>query len=198
MKKFYTFLLLSVFLVACQPKDDPAKKKFEKNSETVMAYINGFQSENIDYANIYSKQLVVMRGTSFGSNDSTGLPQLMSNDKKGWAKFDFKLLTDPIVLLPGVDVDTKQLDGSVRYYGTWQVTLPATDTTEERSGVIKLYESFDFDKDGKIILQQYYGDGSGLFLYLNNIDVMGADPTEDALAKANGADKDEHAGHDHD
>jgi hypothetical protein len=55
----------------------------------------------------------------------------------------------------------------VRYYGDWQITIPATDSTEARSGVIKYYESFDFDDDGKIIYQQGYGDYGGLFGYLH-------------------------------
>ena len=172
MKKFYTIILLSTLLIACQPPvDNSAKEAFERNSKTVQAYIDGFEAESIDYEKIYSKNLVVMRGTSFGSNDSTGLPEMMSNDKKGWAKFDFELVNKPAILLPGVNADTKELDGSVRYYGTWRVTLPATDSTEEKSGVIKLYESFDFDEEGKIVYQQYYGDGSGLFMYLNGLDM---------------------------
>ena len=55
----------------------------------------------------------------------------------------------------------------MRYYGAWEVTLPATDSTEAKSGIIKLYNSFDFDENGKIIYQQGYGDYSGLMMYLN-------------------------------
>ena len=173
MKKFYTLAFLSIFMFSCQPPpDNSAKEAFERNSKTVMAYINGFESENIDYEAIYSKKLAVMRGTSFGSNDSTGLPEMMINDRKGWAKFDFEMVSRPVVLLPGVNIDTKEMDGSVRYYGTWKVTLPATDSTDGKTGVIKLYESFDFDEDGKIVLQQYYGDGSGLFMYLNDYEYV--------------------------
>lgn len=170
MKKLFTFLFLSTIIIGCQPPpDNSAAETFEKNSETVMAYINGFEKESVDYEAIYSKDLVVMRGTSFGSNDSTFLTQLILNDRKGWAKFDFEMMTRPVVLLPGVNADTKKLDGSVRYYGTWKVTLPATDSTEARSGVIKLYETFDFNEEGKIIYQGFYGDGSGLFMYLNGV-----------------------------
>ena len=76
------------------------------------------------------------------------------------------MLTNPPVLLPGVNADTKEVDGSVRHYSEWEVTLPATDSTEAKSGTIKLYESFDFNEEGKIIYQQVYGDFTGLFMHL--------------------------------
>ena len=182
MKKLYTMVILSIFMVGCQPPpDNSANEAFERNSKTVMAYINGFENENIDYETIYSKKLVVMRVTSFVSNDSTGLPEMMVNDRKGWAKFDFEMMTRPVDLLPGVDIKTKKLDGSVRYYGTWRVTLPATDSTDAKTGVIKLYESFDFDEEGKIIYQQYYGDGSGLFMYLNDYEYVNTQDNSQGL-----------------
>ncbi|MBG7631351.1 MAG: hypothetical protein IZT56_13100, partial [Bacteroidetes bacterium] len=73
-----------------------------------------------------------------------------------------------IVLLPGVDADTKLADGSVRYYSNWEITKTATDSTEAKSGILKMYESFDFDKDGKIIYQQTFGDFTGLMMHLQN------------------------------
>ena len=91
---------------------------------------------------------------------------MIANDKQMWATFDFKLLTSPPVLLPGVNAQTKLADGSVRHYCSWEVTLPATDSTAAKSGVIKLYESYDFDAEGKIRYQQVYGDFGGLMNYL--------------------------------
>ena len=170
MKHYYITLILSLFLIGCEPPHDhAAEEAFERNSKAVMAYIEGFQNESIDYDAIYSKDLTVIRATNFGAKDSTRLAEFMVNDRKGWEKFDFKLIT-PVNLLPGVDAETHKMDGSVRYYGTWEVTLPATDTTEARVGQLKIYESFEFDDEGKIILQQFYGDGSGLFMYMNGID----------------------------
>lgn len=178
-------IILSVFLTGCQPPaDNGVNEAFEKNSKAVLKYIDGFQNENLDYS-IYAKKLRVVRGTSFNSKDSTTLAEFMANDRMGWAKYDFKLIT-PINLLPGVDAETKKADGSVRYYGTWEVTLQETDTTEAKSATIRLYESFDFDKEGKIVYQAYYGDGTGLFKHL-----------EDAPRKEMTS-KDEHAGHNHD
>ena len=54
MKIIYSFLFASLFFVGCQPKpDNSAKEAFEKNSKTVMAFLEGFQNENLDYTTIY-------------------------------------------------------------------------------------------------------------------------------------------------
>ena len=159
---------MSILLVGCQPPvDNSANEAFEKNSQIILADIEGFQNENQDYSN-YAKDFV-MGDTGFGAKtDSLSLDDVMKNNKEMWAMYDFKILADPIVLLPGVNAETKLADGSVRLYAAWEVTLPATDSTEARSGVIQLYETYDFDADGKIIFQQVYGDFGGLFGYLHS------------------------------
>lgn len=167
MKLMYSLLVLSLVVVACQPKvDNSAKEKFEKNSQTVMANLKGFEGENVDYS-AYSDNFV-MPGTGFGSKDSISLNDVKAMDKEMWEHYDFKILTDPLVLLPGVDPDTKEPDGSVRYYADWQVTLPATDSTAAKSGVLHFYEYFVFDENGKITQQAGYGDFGGLFGYLHD------------------------------
>ena len=163
MKKLY-FLLLLPF-IACQTSSK--HPDFDKNCEAVMTYINGFQNED-PYYDIYSKDLVVVRGTAYDAIDTTTLNQIISTDRMGWAKYNFELITEPN-LLPGVDPVTHEPNGSVRYYGTWKVTIEATDSTPEASATIRLYESFDFDAEGKIVLQQYFGDGTGLFQHLNEV-----------------------------
>ena len=166
MKSTYFILFLSMLFIACQPKaDNSAQEAFEKNSKTVLANLEGWQNENLDYS-VYSKDFAMLE-TGFGApKDSLTLDEMMANDKQMWATFDFKLLTSPPVLLPGVNADTKLPDGSVRHYSSWEVTVPATDSTAAKTGVIKLYESFDFDAEGKIRYQQVYGDFGGLMNYL--------------------------------
>jgi len=178
MKSIFSILCLSIMFIACQPKpDNSAKDAFEKNSQTVLDNLKAFQDENVDYSQYASD--FVMRGTSFGAKDSLSLDDVMKSDKWLWENYDLKLLTDPIVLLPGVNPDTKELDGSVRYYGEWQVTIPATDSTEAKSGVVKYYESYDFDDEGKILFQQGYGDTSGLFDALHDNDDDSDDAAEE-------------------
>lgn len=166
MKSICAILFLSILFVGCQPKtDNSANEAFEKNSKTVLANIEGWQNENIDYS-AYAKDFAMLE-TGFGApKDSLTLEEMKANDKQMWATFNFKLLNAPPVLLPGVNADTKLPDGSVRHYSSWEVTVPATDSTAAKTGVIKLYESFDFDAEGKIRYQQVYGDFGGLMNYL--------------------------------
>lgn len=168
MKFILSILCLSILFIGCQPKpDNSAKEAFEKNSATVKANVEGFMNESIDYS-MYADDFV-MRGTGANSSDSLSLDDVKKNDKELWADYDFKLL-DELVLLPGVNSETKEMDGSVRYYGNWEITIPATDSTEARSEVLKYYESFDFDEEGKILFQQGYGDFGGVWGKLHQSD----------------------------
>ncbi|PCJ94944.1 MAG: hypothetical protein COA50_11220 [Flavobacteriaceae bacterium] len=170
MKLIYSILCLSLLVMGCQPApDNSASEAFERNSQTVLDNLENFQNESMDYSE-YAADFV-MRDTGFGAKDSLSLDDVMEHDKALWGNYDFKLVTDPLSLLPGVDVDTKLADGSVRYYANWEVTLAATDSTDAKSGVIGLYESFDFNADGKIIFQQVYGDFTGLFTYLHTVEM---------------------------
>lgn len=169
MKIMYSMLCLALLIVGCKTEpDNLANELFAKNSETALKSIVDWENETPDYS-IYADDAVAY-STYFGAeNDSIMMQseESKARDKSFLAKYDFKLLTNPPVFLPGVNADTKLPDGSVRYYGAWEVTLPATDSTEAKSGIIKLYESFDFDANGKIAVQQGYGDYSGLMTYLN-------------------------------
>ena len=177
MKNIFSLLFLAVLFIGCnQTKEseftDPNElamyETFKRNSETVVNYLNSWAQENVDYS-IYSESNFWYRETAFGSpSDSANLEELMVNDKELWANYNFKLLTEPPNLLPGVDAETKRLDGSVRHYIDWEVTRPATDTTDEKVGVIKIYESFDFDEAGKISFQQVYGDFGVLMQFLQS------------------------------
>ena len=167
MRTICFIVAVCLLLAGCQPQANNASNAaFKKNSEIVKSYLKGFQSENVDYS-IYADNFL-MRDTGFGSKDTVTMDQMKASDKGLWAAYDFKLLGDSVVLLPGVSSTTKMPDGSVRYYGDWEVTRAATDSTTAKTGVVKLYESFDFDDNGKIILQQAYGDFSGIMMYLNS------------------------------
>lgn len=168
MKKLWSIILLLMLLAACQPAGNgAADQAFEKNAATIKAYLKAFQDKNIDYS-VFSNDFVSLP-TGFGTGDTLTLDQMKANDKTLLATYNFKLEGfDSLALLPGVNSDTKKPDGSVRYYGKWDVTRPATDSTAAKTGTLKTYESFDFDSNGKILFQQIYGDFTGLSEYLNS------------------------------
>jgi len=180
MKFIYSILCLSFLFISCQPAvDNSANEAFEANSKTVMAMLDGFQNENTDYAAIYSEDVVVADSGFDAPKDSLSLDDIKNSDKANWAVLDFKLLNDPVSLLPGVNADTKKADGSVRLYGNWEVTRSATDSTEAKTGVLRVYQSFDFNEDGKVIFQQGYGDFTGIVRYLFSADNDDGDTVEE-------------------
>jgi hypothetical protein len=167
MRLLLTCSFLFLLLLSCEQKvDNRAEEAFKKNSETVLKNLEGWQNENIDYS-MYADDFI-MWDTGFGAEkDSLTLEEMKEMDQMMWKMYDFKLLTSPPQMLPGVNSDTKLADGSVRHYSDWEITLPATDSTSARSGVIRLYESFDFNEEGKIIYQQVYGDFTGIMMHLH-------------------------------
>jgi hypothetical protein len=166
MRFLFYYLCFALVLSGCKTEvDNSANEAFEANSKTVLANLEGFQNENMDYS-MYAKDFSMLETTFGAEQESISLDEMRTSDKQMWETFDFKMLTDPPVLLPGVNPDTKLPDGSVRHYSSWEVTLSATDSTAAKSGVINLYESFDFDEEGKILTQQVYGDFSGMMMYL--------------------------------
>lgn len=165
MKLTHLALLSALVLAGCasptEDSDDSAQALFEENSKTVMAALEAFQNETLDHDSFYSEEFMLIP-TGQGSPDSASLDDLKKIDQRNWEALDFKLLTDPVSLLPGVSADSKQPDGSIRFYGAWEVSVPATDSTEGKSAIIKMYHSYDFDENGKIAVQQGYGDFGGL------------------------------------
>ena len=167
MRLLFFYLCYAFILLGCKTEvDNSANEAFEANSKTVLTNLKGFQNENVDYS-MYAKEFSMLE-TMFGAEkESITLDEMIASDKQMWETFDFKMLAEP-VLLPGVNADTRMPDGSVRHYSVWEVTMPATDSTEAKTGAINLYESFDFDADGKILTQQVYGDFTGLMMYLSS------------------------------
>lgn len=171
MRKLIFAAALLIITAACKTGEDPeaaaraaAEAAFAENSKTVLASLEGWQSESMDYS-IYADDFL-MFDTGFNpEKDEWTKEEMIESDKQLFEIFDFKMLNEPD-LLPGVDQETKQMDGSVRHYSEWEVTRSATDSTEAKSGNIRLYQAFNFNEEGKIIYQMGYADFTGLMMHL--------------------------------
>ncbi|MGB0194517.1 MAG: hypothetical protein ACPF8Z_04885 [Schleiferiaceae bacterium] len=165
MKKTLLVAWIGLAAVACQApeeKGNDVDATFAANCETVETALSNFQNEVADYS-MYSEDYWA-RPTRMNPErgDSVRLEDVKMSNAGGWAIFDYELVSD-LAFLPGVNPDSKEMDGSVRYYGMWKVTRSATDSTDEASVMIPIYSSFDFDADGKILFQQNYGDFTAAF-----------------------------------
>ena len=165
MKKTIYLLFTIFFFAACNFKDPSIAesenifKIYEKNCETVLAYENAFCQEKIDYEKFYSEKAII-KGTMLGDKDSMFVADRKIAHQELWKKYDFSM--SPLDPLPGVNPETKKMDGSVRMYFDITITL----TENGNSVTMPMYNSFDFDDEGKILYLQYYGDFTSAFLSL--------------------------------
>ena len=155
MKKFLYSILLCAFVFSCNSKSDVdnsvVNKSFEENSKTMQALLESYANEDVDYSRF--SEDVVFKGTLYGSKDSLGLNEIKSIHKDFFNKYDVKHMA-PFNFLQGVNAETGEADGSVRFYYDMQVT----NSSNGKSVVIPIYESFDFDDEGKAIFVQWYCD----------------------------------------
>ncbi|MDX1314086.1 MAG: hypothetical protein R3356_01175 [Eudoraea sp.] len=171
MRKLLFTTVLLLIAAACKTGEDPeaaaraaAEAAFAENSKTVLGSLEAWQSENMDYS-IYADDFLMFETGFNGEKDEWTKAEMIESDKGLFEVFDFKMLNEPD-LLPGVDQATKKMDGSVRHYSEWEVTRTATDSTEAKTGKIRLYQAFNFNEEGKIVYQMAYADFTGLMLYL--------------------------------
>ena len=155
MKKIIYSILLSVFIFSCDKNtkvDNLAvTQSFEQNKKTMQALLESFANENVDYSRF--SENVVFKGTLLGAPDTLRLDQIKAIHKDFFAKYDVKHMA-PFNFLQGVNPESGEADGSVRFYYDMQVT----NSSNGKSVVIPIYESFDFDNQGKAIYVQWYCD----------------------------------------
>ena len=117
--------------------------------------------DNIDLKNyLLENETLIRKDTMVRKLDSDTydkdgviLDQIKASHKDFFAKYDVKHMA-PFNFLQGVNPETGEADGSVRFYYDMQVT----NSSKGKSVVIPIYESFDFDDEGKAIFAQWYCD----------------------------------------
>lgn len=142
-------------LFSCQSSDDAATKTFNANAATIAETFAEFEAEDDHFFTHFADD-AIWRGTGLNAPDSIPLDQVTLKYKALWAQYDYELVSE-VNFLPGVNAQTKKVDGSVRGYFKWNITKPATDSTEAQSIAVKVYESFDFNPEGQINFTQVYG-----------------------------------------
>tara|TARA_B100001287_G_scaffold161540_1_gene135832 strand:+ start:5190 stop:5672 length:483 start_codon:yes stop_codon:yes gene_type:complete len=159
MKKILYSMIAAFLIFACNNENSEINKTFEKNSKTMEILLNSFANEDVDYSH-FSKN-AVFKGTLLGSKDSLFLSEIKEIHKGFFAKYDVEH-PPTFNFLQGVNPETGNADGSVRMYYDMKVTNSANG----KSVTIPIYESFDFDDQGKAIYIQWYCDWTASLLSL--------------------------------
>ncbi|MCH1547035.1 MAG: hypothetical protein L7S44_00580 [Flavobacteriaceae bacterium] len=154
MKNLIYVTFLSIVAFSCNPNQE-AMEAFEANTKTMDILFESFANESVDYSKFADD--VVFKGTLVGAEDSISLDEIKMIHKDLFAAHDVRYVA-PMKYLTGVNPDTGVTDGSVRMYYDLEVTRTATDSTEAKSIIVPIYESFDFNDEGKVTYVQWYCD----------------------------------------
>ena len=104
----------AVVLLSCSQPASDAPAKFEANSAIIAQVFADFEAESDDFFTHFNAE-AVWRGTGLNAPDSVTLEQVTAKYKAAWSKYDYELVS-PTNFLPGVNPQTKAVDGSVRGY----------------------------------------------------------------------------------
>ena len=162
---FAAIAAAAALFFACTPPATDASATFEANSATIAQVFADFEAESDEFFTHFNAD-AVWRGTGLNAPDTVTLEQVTAKYKAAWAKYDYELIS-PTNFLPGVNPQTKAVDGSVRGYFEWNISKAATDSTEAKSVRVKVYESFDFNPEGEIMYTQVYGNLIAGYAYLD-------------------------------
>jgi hypothetical protein len=170
MRNLLFVAVISLAILACnqaENKNDGASNKsadmkalYEKNLATLKAGIAAFEKEDIEGWAATIADTAVWISPAYGDMDTT---------KKHWkeslayymANWD-NLKLNNANFLPGIDADTHEFDGSVRYYGQWDGVHKSGKKTS-----VNFYGTYNFNADNKIIFGADYFDLGGLLNEVN-------------------------------
>ena len=162
---FAAIAAAAALFFSCNPPATDATATFEANAANIAQVLADFEAESDEFFTHFA-DTAVWRGTGLNAPDTVTLAQVAAKYKAAWAKYDYELIS-PTNFLPGVNPQTKAVDGSVRGYFEWNISKPATDSTEAKSVRVKVYESFDFNSAGDIVYTQVYGNLVAGYAYLD-------------------------------
>ena len=167
MKNLFLPIAIVMLLVGCNentvecPEADMSV--YEKNKATLEAMFAGFQQGEID-PSIYAADFVDV-GTGFNEVDR-GKEEAV--EQYGMLTSLLKMNLQEAVYLPGVDSVNFEVDGSVRYYGKWEMKMG------EATQQLMTYGSMEFNEAGEMTNLAHYADWTATFnaLLAENPEIM--------------------------
>jgi hypothetical protein len=164
MKQLIFSSIVLLAMIACNQgtkeevkgsSDTDMKALYEKNLSVLKSATASFEKEDVNqFLSVFADSMK-FHPPVYGAPDG-GKEDLKNVCAGYFADWDSLKLVESN-FLPGLDSTTHSIDGGVRYYGVW--------TGVHKSGYkarIKVYETYEFNKDNKIIDDDQYFDVSGM------------------------------------
>ena len=145
-------ILALCLLSACSSEPAQQNPSYEQNVASMKAMFDGFQNKSID-PSLFAEDFVDV-GTGFEEVDRNKA-DAMQQWKMMTRVMDAELTN--AIYLPGIDTLTLALDGSVRYYGQWKMTMG------EATQSLMAYGSMEFNEAGEIRNFAHYADWTATF-----------------------------------
>jgi hypothetical protein len=163
MKTLTLALCASVLAIGCNQSSThtgsginaETKAIYEKNLAVLKSMNSAFENEQLDEWSKFVADSARWNPAGYGALPSTKAQWAAT--LTGYAADWDSLRLMNANYLPGVDQETKEFDGSVRYYGIW--------VGRHKSGLetsLSYYATADFNKDGKVVVYSEYFDVGGL------------------------------------
>jgi hypothetical protein len=127
------------------------KATYDRNVANFKAMFDAWSNQDVEAALNLMADNFMETGTGYGEPDRT---------KEEWKTQTEGMMTimkptlKQAIYLPGIDTVSLEMDGSVRYYGTWNFAVG------EKNEDIKVYGTADFNEEGLITSLAHYADFS--------------------------------------
>ena len=124
---------------------------YERNLANFKALMDAWNNQDVESALTLMADDFIETGTGFGEQDK---------NKEEWKTANEGMMTimkptlKQAIYLPGIDTVSMEMDGSVRYYGTWNFAVG------EKDADLKVYGTADFNDEGLITSLAHYADFS--------------------------------------
>ena len=166
MRKLLFLSVISLLAISCNSnekkegdatsKNDDGQALYDQNLAVVKNCLTAFENKNLTdfFANVADS--VKWISPVYGDNVHTKAH--WTESLKYWTDNWDSLHLNNANFLPGLDSTTHKIDGSVRYYGRWDGVHKATGIHTQ----VRIYETYEFNKDHKIVNDAQYFDVGGL------------------------------------
>ena len=162
---FYTFLCC--FFISCSNSSkqvdkteesttveqvetiDDTKATYDRNVANFKTMLNAWTNQDVEAALNLMADDFMETGTGYGEQD---------RNKEEWKTQNEGMMTimkptlKQAIYLPGIDTVSLEMDGSVRYYGTWNFAVGEKDVD------LLVYGTADFNDEGLVTSLAHYAD----------------------------------------